>query len=253
MKALKILKISLCSVFLFSQTVYSEVKLGKDLTLTPSVGVASQKIGGTSGIVANRNQPSLNAGLSLNHSTGIYALFSIAQDQQDRANVATLGNYNSEICSVLGFNKAVAAATLDLSFEDCYVNQRTNKHNGTYYITASTQASKDLELSATYWISDTDGANGAGATGAIRYAVDGTGFNFGGAATTEVGKLGIRFGVSEKNTEWLKISLAKEIFGLNADLSYWMVSSVNDSNYVSQSDQKANERSHLILGVSKSF
>ncbi len=59
MKILKVLKISLCSMFLFSQTVYSEVKLGKDLTLTPSVGLASQKIGGTSGVVANRNQPSL--------------------------------------------------------------------------------------------------------------------------------------------------------------------------------------------------
>ncbi len=91
MKIFKILKLTLCSLFLFSQTVYSEVKLGKDLTLTPSVGLASQKIGGTSGAVANRNQPSLNAGLSLNHTSGLYALYSVAQDQQDRASVADYG------------------------------------------------------------------------------------------------------------------------------------------------------------------
>jgi len=253
MQIFKIIKLSICSIFLFSQHVYSEMKLGKDLTLTPSIGAASQKIGSTSGIVANRNQPSLNAGLSLNHSSGLYALYSIAQDEQDRVNVASLGNYSYEACGVLGANKAIDKITLDISFEDCYVDQRNNKHNGTYYITASTQATKEIELSATYWISDTEGAYGAGASGALRYFVDGYGYNFGGAANTEIGKVGIRYGLSENNTDWFKFSLSREIVGLNVDLSYWIVSSVSDTNYVSSSDQKVNNRSHLILNVSKSF
>ncbi len=91
--------------------------------------LASQKIGGTSGAVANRNQPSLNAGLSLNHTSGLYALYSVAQDQQDRASVAAIGNYNYEACGVVGFNKGIDKVTLDFSFEDCYVSQRYNKHN----------------------------------------------------------------------------------------------------------------------------
>jgi len=253
MQIFKIVKLSICSIFLFSQNVYSEIKLGKDLTLTPSIGAVSQKIGGTSGVVANRNNPGLNAGLSLNHSSGLYALYSIAQDQQDRASVPTLGNYSYEACGVLGANKAIDKITLDISFEDCYVDQRTNKHNGTYYFTASTQATKDIELSATYWVSDSAGGNGAGASGPNKYLVDGYGYNFGGAANTELGKVGIRYGLSENNTDWVKFSLSREIVGLNADLSYWIVSSVSDTNYVSSSDQKVNNRSHLILSVSKSF
>lgn len=253
MKFLKILKFSLCSVFLFSQTVHSEIKLGKDLTLTPTVGVVSQKIGGTSGIVANRNKPSFNAGLSLNHSTGLYVLYSVAQDKQDRANIATFGDYNNERCGVLGLNRAFKSITLDLSFEDCYVGQRTNSHNGTYYISASTQATKEIDFSATYWISDTAGANGAGATGGIRYAVDATGYNFGGAVNTAFGKLGLRYGEFENNTDWIKLSLTREIAGFNVDLSYWTVSSEANTNYVSTSDQRVNNRDHLILGISKSF
>jgi len=241
-------------MFLFSQTVYSEVKLGKDLTLTPSVGVASQKIGGTSGVVANRNQPSLNAGLSLNHTSGLYALYSIAQDQQDRASVASMGNYSSENCGVVGFNKAVENVTIDFSFEDCYVSQRFNKHTGRFYTTLTAAVSKELDLTATYFLDDTGGNYGnSGAAGGSRFLTSGEGFSIAANYSLPIAKASFRLGVEDNFTEWAKLSFAKELMGVNFDLALWSVSSEKDTNFVSRTDQKVNARNHVILNVSKSF
>jgi len=253
MNIFKILKLSLCSMLLFSHTVYSEVKLGKDLTLTPSIGAASQKIAGTSGAVANRNQPSLNAGLSLNHTSGLYALYSVAQDEQDSASVAAMGNYSYEACGVLGFNKGIDAVTLDFSFEDCYVGQRTNKRTGTFYTTATFTASKQLDFSATYFKDDTDGALGANGTSAQTYLVSGKGFNLAANYLFPIAKATLRYGVNDNFTNWYKISFAKEFAGLNFDLAFWNVNSEGNTNFVSLTDQKVNDRQHIILNVSKSF
>jgi len=254
MKIFKIFNLALCCVFLLSQTVYSEVKLGKDLTLTPSVGVASQKISGTSGVVANRNQPSYNAGLSLNHTSGLYALYSVARDQQDRVNVATLGNYSYEACGVVGINKGFDQITLDFSFEDCYVNQRNNKHTGTFYTNASFAATKELDFSFGIFRDDTDGGYGAnGTAGVNRYLVGKEGYNFGANLNLPLAKSSFKYGYSDKNTEWMKISVSKEFAGVNFDLALWDVSSESDANFISSSDQKVNNRTHVILNVSKSF
>jgi len=253
MKVLKILKISLCSMFLFSQTVYSEVKLGKDLTLTPSVGLASQKIGGTSGAVANRNQPSLNAGLSLNHTSGLYALYSVAQDQQDRASVADNGNYSYEACGVLGVNKGIDKVTIDFSFEDCYVGQRNNKRTGTFYTTATFTATKELDLTATYFVDDTDGQYGAVSSATNRNLISGDGYSIAANYAFPIAKASLRYGVNDNFTKWTKLSFAKELMGLNFDLALWDVNSESNVNFVSTTDQKVNERRHVILNVSKSF
>lgn len=254
MKILKVLKISLCSMFLFSQTVYSEVKLGKDLTLTPSVGLASQKIGGTSGVVANRNQPSLNAGLSLNHTSGLYALYSVAQDQQDRVSVAALGNYDYEACGVVGFNKGIDKVTLDFSFEDCYVSQRFNKHTGIFYTTLTFSASKELDFSANYFKDDTDGAYGNnGSAGGNRFLTGGDGYSIAANYAFPIAKASLRYGVNDNFTKWTKLSFAKELMGLNFDLALWDVNSESNVNFVSTTDQKVNDRRHVILNVSKSF
>jgi len=254
MKILKVLKISLCSMFLFSQTVYSEVKLGKDLTLTPSVGLASQKIGGTSGAVANRNQPSLNAGLSLNHTSGLYALYSVAQDQQDRAAVAAMGNYDYEACGVVGFNKGIDKVTLDFSFEDCYISQRSNKHTGTFYTTLTFSASKELDFSANYFKDDTDGAYGNnGSAGGNRFLTSGDGYSIAANYAFPIAKASFRYGVNDNFTKWTKLSFAKELMGLNFDLALWDVNSESNLNFVSTTDQKVNDRRHVILNVSKSF
>lgn len=254
MKIFKILKVTIGFMFLFAQTVYSEVKLGKDLTLTPSVGFASQKISGTSGTVANRNQPSYNAGLSLNHSSGLYALYSIAKDQQDSVNVATLGNYSYESCGVVGINKGFDQITLDFSFEDCYINQRSNKHTGTFYTNVSFAATKELDFSLGIYRDDTDGGYGNnGTAGANKFSVGKEGYNFGANLNLPLAKSSFKYGYSDKNTEWMKISVSKEFAGVNFDLALWDVSSESDTNYISSSDQKVNNRTHVILNVSKSF
>ncbi len=41
--------------------------------------------------------------------------------------------------------------------------------------------------------------------------------------------------------------------GLNFDLALWDVNSETNVNYVSATDQKVNDRRHVILNVSKSF
>jgi len=253
MKILKVFKISLCTMFLFSQTVYSEVKLGKDLTLTPSVGLASQKIGGTSGTVTNRNQPSLNAGLSLNHTSGLYALYSVSQDQQDRASVADNGNYSYEACGVLGVNKGIDKVTIDFSFEDCYVSQRFNKRTGKFYTTATFTATKELDLTATYFLDDTEGAYGAVNSAANRNLVSGDGYSIAANYAFPIAKGSLRYGVEDSLTKWIKLSFAKEFMGLNFDLALWDVNSETNVNYVSATDQKVNDRRHVILNVSKSF
>ena len=240
-------------MFLFSQTVYSEVKLGKDLTLTPSVGLASQKIAGTSGAVANRNKPSLNAGISLNHTGGLYALYSVAQDQQDRSSVSTMGNYKYEACGVVGFNKGIDKVTLDLSFEDCYVGQNNNKRTGTFYTTATFAASKELELTATYFLDDTGGGYGAGAVAGNRYLIQAEGYSVAANYSFPIAKASLRVGESKNFTTWTKLSFSKEIMGINFDLALWDVNSERGTNYVSTTDQKVNDRGHLILNASKSF
>lgn len=254
MKIRKILSVSFCSMFLLSQTVYSDVKLGKDLTLTPSVGFASQKIAGTSGVVANRNKPSFNAGLSLNHTSGLYALYSVAQDEQDSVNVSSMGNYSYEACGVVGLNKGLDKFTIDFSFEDCYVDQRFNKHTGTFYTTLAFTASKELDFSATYFVDDTDGGYGAGGiAGGNRFSVSGDGYNIAANYSFPLAKASFRYGVNDNLTEWMKLSFAKELMGLNFDLALWNVSSEKNVNFVSTSDQKVNDRTHVILSVSKSF
>lgn len=239
--------------FLFSQTVYSEIKLGKDLTLTPSVGVVSQKISGTQGTVTNRNQPSYNAGLSLNHTSGLYALYSVARDQQDRSSVATMGNYSYEACGVIGLNKGIDKINLDFSFENCYVDQRHNKDTGTYYTTVTYAATKELELTANYFADDTDGQYGNENSVSNRNLIQGNGYSFAVNYAFPIAKVSLRRGTSDNFTVWNKLSFAKEIMGFNLDLAYWDVDSDNNTNYVSTSDQKVNSRKHVILGVSKSF
>ncbi len=115
-------------------------------------------------------------------------------------------------------------------------------------------ATKELDFTATYFIDDTDGAYGAvSAAGRNRYLISGDGYSIAANYAFPIAKASLRYGVNDNFTKWTKLSFAKELMGLNFDLALWDVNSESNVNFVSTTDQKVNDRRHVILNVSKSF
>lgn len=234
---------------LFSNASYA-IDLSKDLKLVPTIGASSQQISGNTGVVGNRNKPSGYVGATLKHSVGPYISLTTTQNQNDIESNSS-GKYKYETCGVVGLNPSIQKLSVNLSFENCKIGTNTDKNTGIFYFGLSGEVAKDLSLYANYWKDDNDGAAGVSA-GKSNFIL-GKGYNGGFTYSLPVASLGLAYGKSDNFSTWYKASVGKELAGINLDLSIWKVNMTNNRNYISQSYQKAHDREHVILNVSKSF
>jgi len=244
-KILSFLTISL----LFSNASYA-IDLSKDLKLIPTIGASSQQMSGNTGVVGNRNKPSGYVGAALKHSNGLYVSLNTTQNQNNRED-DDLGKYKYETCGVVGLNPSIQKFSVNLSFENCKIDTKTDKNTGIFYFGLSGEVAKDLSLYANYFKDDTEGYAGE-SSGKSNFLL-GYGYNGGFTYSLPVASLGLAYGKSDNFSTWYKASVGKELAGINLDLSIWKVNMTNNRNYISQSYQKAHDREHVILNVSKSF
>lgn len=240
----KILLASLATTALMTQASFAEMKLGNFGTLGGYVGVQSQKI--SKGLVANRNQPGAFLGLDYNSPVGLYLSTSIANDRSDLG--TTQGQtYDYEWCTTPGYKNKIGAINFDISYENCALGSAST--TGTYQFKVNTDVNKQTNIFANYYNDSTDGSKGADGRSKVadQFYEVGASYNFGPATGTA------KYLYAEKTLDVWSLGVAKEIVGVNFDLTAYHVTSNKNTNYVSVATRSAIEKDHIILSATKNF
>jgi len=240
----KILIASLATTALMTQVSFAEMKLGNFGTLGGSVGVQSQKI--SKGIVGNRNTPGAFVGVDYNSPIGAYLSLVVAQDRSDPG-TRQGQTYNYEACTTPGFKTKLGQINVDVSYENCAQESATVV--GTYQFKFNTDVNKATNIFFNYYNDSTDGSIGADGRSKVgdQSYEGGFSYNFGPA----VGKAAYLY--TEKTLEVFSLGAAKEIVGVNFDLTAYHVVGNSNTNYNSASTKKVLDKDHIILTATKSF
>ena len=240
----KILIASLATTALMTQVSFAEMKLGNFGTLGGSVGVQSQKI--TKGIVGNRNTPGAFVGVDYNSPIGAYLSLAVSQDRSDPG-TRQGETYNYEACTTPGFKTKLGQINVDVSYENCAQESATVV--GTYQFKFNTDVNKVTNIFFNYYNDTTDGAKGADGRSKIADQTyeAGVSYNFGPA----VAKAAYLY--TEKTLESFSLGAAKEIVGVNFDLTAHHVSANSNRSYISTSTKQTLDKDHIILTATKSF
>lgn len=230
----------------------AEFKMGQSvITVSPSIQVASQKVGTFDKVTLNRDKPSGKVGIFISNSqSNLYASHSYETDRPDKGSVATGGDYKYEACSVIGFAPKLDKLGLDLSFENCYVDTRTNKNTGYFYATGTIEIVPKTNVFLTYGFAD-DGEGAEGAT--TGKFISGHGYIFGITNGFKDFDLKLAVGGLQNYQTWYQAGISRAILGATVDLSVYSVQAENSTTYISAAHQKSIDRTHAILTISKSF
>ena len=240
----KILLASLATTALMTQASFAEMKLGNFGTLGGYVGVQSQKI--SKGLVANRNTPGAFVGLDYNSPVGIYLSTSVANDRSDPG-TRQGQTYNYEWCTTPGYKNKIGQINFDLSYENCALESATV--TGTYQIKLNTDVNKQTNIFLNYYNDSTDGSIGADGRSKIADQTyeAGVSYNFGPFVGTG------KYLYQEKSLDVWSLGAAKEIVGVNFDLTAYHVTANSSTNYNSAATKSAINKDHIILTATKNF
>ena len=240
----KILIASLATTALMTQVSFAEMKLGNFGTLGGYVGVESQKI--TKGVVANRNTPGAFVGVDYNSPIGAYLSVSVHQDRSDPG-TRQGQTYNYEVCTTPGFKTALGKINVDVSYENCA--QESANVAGTYQFKFNSDVNKETNIFFNYYNDTTDGSRAAVGNSLIgdQTYEAGVSYNFGPA----VAKAAYLY--TEKTLDVWSVGVAKEIVGVNFDLTGYHVTANGNRNYISASTASTINKDHIILTATKNF
>jgi predicted porin len=227
-----------------TQTSFAEMKLGNFGTLGGNVSVQSQKY--SKGLVSNRNMPSASLGVDYNSPVGIYLSTSVAHDRSDPG-TRQGQTYNYEWCTTPGYKNKIGQINFDLSYENCALESASVQ--GFYQVKLNTDINKQTNIFLNYYNDSTDGAMGADGRTKVADQIyeAGVSYNFGPAVATA------KYLYAEKFLDVWSLGLAKEIVGVNFDLSVNHVTASKNTNYLTAGTQKATEKDHIILSATKNF
>ena len=241
----KIIISSFASLLFLSQVANAEIKMGS-VTATPGIMYQTNYVGEFTGVTTNRTKPSYGVDLNLSHDSGLY-LYNAYKERKnypDSSNVSAYGTFDFELCSVLGFAKSAASLNLDVSYENCHVDSKTEKNTGTYYFRANTDVNKELNIGAAYALDTTDGS----VSGSRKYLKDA--YKFFGTYDLGVAKSTLTYGTSDNFTNFYSLGVNKDYMGLNFDLTAYKV---NAESWLNSASPGFYERDLVVLSVKKTF
>ena len=246
-KTKNILAISFGILFA-SGVAKAEFKAGS-LTITPGLLYQTNYVAEFSGSTTNKTQPTYGADVNISHPTGLYlySAYKKLENYPDAANKAAYGTFDWEWCNSLGLAKNINSINLDASYENCYVDKKTEENTGTLYLRASYDLNKQTTVGAAY-ARDLTGPQKYGTT-PVRDVLEDAYKAF---ISHDLGlaKASLTYGKSDNFTEFYILGLSKEFLGVNFDLSYW---DVNAEDFVNRAQPKFVERELLVLSVKKTF
>ena len=245
-KTKNILAISFGMIFA-SGVANAEFKAGS-LTITPGLLYQTNYVAEFTGSTINKTQPTYGADINISHPTGLYlySAYKKLENFPDASSVATYGTHDWEWCNSLGLAKAINSINLDASYENCYIDKKTEENAGTLYLRASYDLNKQTTVGAAYARDLTGPAKyGTPAKDVLEDAYKAfISHNLGLAKAT------LTYGQSDNFTEFYTLGLSKEFMGVNFDLSYW---DVNAEGFINTAQPKFVERELLVLSVKKTF
>jgi hypothetical protein len=244
----KIIISSLVSVLWLSQAAKAEIKAGP-LTLTPGILFQSAYVGEFTGATTNRTQPTYGADINIAHNSGVYIYSAVKKlkNYPDASSIASYGTFDWEWCNSLGLAKSLNSINLDASYENCYVDKKTEENTGSVYLRASYDLNKQTTIGAAY-VKDLTGPAKYGST-PVRDVLEDA---YKAYISHDLGlaKATVTYGQSDNFTEFYTLGLNKEFLGVNFDLTYWNVSA---ENFVNTTQPKLYDRELAVLSVKKTF
>jgi hypothetical protein len=238
----KITITSLASLILLSQAANSEIKVGP-LTLTPGILASTAYVGEFSGIMNNASKSTYGADINISHNSGLYLYSKLQKSEDFPSENAVYGTYDYEFCNSLGYATKIKNLGLDASFENCYIDRRTEENTGNFYLRANYDLTKQTTIGAAYANDNTDGfvSNGGDKFGSDAY-------KFFVSHDLNIAKATLTYGESDNFTKFHTLALNKDFFGVNFDLAYWHVDA---ENWVGANTFI--ERELLVLSLKKTF
>jgi hypothetical protein len=241
----KIILSSFASLLFLSQAANAEIKMGS-VTATPGIMYQTNYVGEFTGVTTNRTKPSYGVDLNLAHESGIY-LYNAYREKRnypDSSSVSSYGTFDFELCSVLGFAKSASSINLDVSYENCHVDSKTEQNTGTYYFRVNTDVNKQLNIGAAYALDTTDAAK----SGTQKYLKDA--YKFFGTYDLGFAKSTLTYATSDNYTNFLSLGINKDYMGLNFDLTAYKVEA---EGWLNTASPGFYERDLLVLSVKKTF
>ena len=246
----KITITSLTSLMLLSQSANSEIKAGP-LTLTPGIMLQSNYVGEFTGYGAiNRSKPTYGADINISHNSGIYVYSAVKESKssKDEDTIAAYGTYDWEFCNSLGYATKIQNLGLDVSYENCYQDKKTEKNIGTFYLRANYDLTKKTNVGAAYALDSTDGFMDVDDNdNPVKWGENG--YKVFISQDLNLLKATATYGKTDNFTDWYSLGLNKDLFSINFDLTFW---NVYDTASWINSD-KSIERKLLVLSAKKTF
>ena len=235
---------SLASLILLSQAANSQIKVGP-LTLTPGILASTAYVDEFAAIMNNASKATYGADINISHNSGLYLYSKLQRSEHfpDAADLATYGTYDYEFCNSLGYATKIKSLGLDASYENCYIDRRTEENAGRFYLRANYDLTKQTTIGAAYMNESTEGFVSAGGD---RFGEDA--YKFFISHDLNVAKATLTYGESDNFTKYYTVALNKDFFGVNFDLAYW---DVDAENWVG-GDQYV-ERELLVFSLKKTF
>ena len=248
----KITITSLTSLVLLSQSANSEIKAGP-LTLTPGIMFQTNYVGEFTGALTNRSKPTYGVDLNIAHDSGVYIYSAIKKlkNLPDAESIDDYGTFDWESCNSLGFAKKIQSLNVDVSYENCYIDAKTEENTGVYYFRASYDLNKQTSIGAAYAKNSTEGSVAdldEDGTYETKYLKDA--YKFFVSHDLGLAKTTLTYGKSDNFTDFYSLSLNKDLFNVNFDLAYW---SVNAEGWVNDAAPKFYDRDLLVLSLKKTF
>jgi hypothetical protein len=240
----KITITSLASLILLSQAANSEIKVGP-LTLTPGILASTAYVSEFSGTLNNASKSTYGADINISHNSGLYVYSKLQRSENfpDAESLARYGTYDYEFCNSLGYATKIKNLGLDASFENCYLDRRTEENAGIFYLRANYDLTKQTTIGAAYANDTTDGSV---SNNGIKFADDA--YKFFISHDLNVAKATLTYGESDNFTKFYTVALNKDFFGVNFDLAYW---DVEAENWIGRNTFL--ERELLVLSLKKTF
>jgi hypothetical protein len=240
----KITITSLTSLALFSQAANSEIKVGP-LTLTPGILASTAYVGEFNGVMNNASKSTYGADINISHNSGLYVYSKVQKSENfpDADSLALYGTYDYEFCNSLGYATKIQNLGLDASYENCYIDRRTEKNAGIFYLRANYDLTKQTIIGAAYAKESTDGSV---SNGGDKFVSDA--YKFFVSHDLNIAKATLTYGESDNFTKFHTLALNKDFFGVNFDLAYWHVDA---ENWVGANTFI--ERELLVLSLKKTF
>jgi len=251
-------------VFTFTSKVNAQLIKGSFGTLSPYIGGSSLKID-SKGLVTNRNNPFYTLGFDYTSPKAgpinFYYNMDYARDRSDAKVDRETPAYKSTyyFCNTPGVSTNFDKITFNVSYNNCsYISMKDvaqDDDDGVRQFEFSMAATEKFTYFINYYYNDTGGyrADVATSGSGIGKVVKDT-RQIGGVYNFDVFNLGASYTDASKFSKVKKISLSKEIFTVNVDLSYYDVDANSDRAFMS-ADYKRHilDKKHLVLSAKKSF